>query len=384
MSTAWKLLTFATYLVPDFTFARRALWLKHRAMPTKKKDSLPGVFYHPEPVPLQTRRVLPVFLPHAGCKHQCIFCAQETQTGIARLSLRNAWQDLRELLENRARREALPVEVAFYGGTFTALPHEWPLRFVELAASFKARNVVSAIRCSTRPDAVSPELLERLRDAGLHMVELGVQSFAPRALLASARGYAPEKAAEACRTVRDAGLELGIQLLPGLPGHKPGDFREDVCRTVALRPDLVRLYPCLVLSSAALALIWKHGRYRPWTVERAALLMGSALLMLWRAGIPVGRIGVAQEPGLEENILAGPWHKAMGCMARSAALFHMVCREVKEAQYRTGGPPRMLHLPRRYQGEFWGHKGRWRPHYARLGLPQDSLHVWDNDYFLLE
>lgn len=340
-------------------------------------------FWHPEPAPLVRRRILPFFLPQAGCPRKCIFCDQGAQTGIAASSLEKADTKLLALLTARQEREAPPAELAFYGGTFTALPEKWSMRFLERATEHLRKGTLNAVRCSTRPDALRPEMLRRMRDAGLNMVELGIQTFAPEALAASGRGYAPETAMRACGMVRDAGLELGLQLLPGLPGQRQGDFSEDVRRAAALAPDLVRLYPCLVFSGAPLAALWKEGRYTPWGVERAAQILGGALLALWRGRIRVGRIGVAHAPGLEENVLAGPLHPALGAMARSAALFRLVCGEARAFKRIFARAPRGILLPRRYQGEFFGHKGRWRKAYATMGLGEGRVEVWDRAYFLL-
>ncbi len=286
-------------------------------------------------------------------------------------------------MSKRCRLQAPPVELAFYGGTFTALPGGWTERFLSLAAPHIAAGTVVRMRCSTRPDAVSPSLLRLLRDAGIRMVELGVQTFAPFSLQASNRGYAPFVAQNACGMVRDAGLELGIQLLPGAPGQQPEDFLEDVRRTAALSPDLVRLYPCLVLTGAPLARLWREGKYTPWPLEQAVTELGSVLPHLWNARIRVGRLGVAQEPALAGQVLAGAYHPALGAMIRAKALFRLLQGEILRFQEKEGRHPSGLMAPRRYQGELFGHKGGLKQAYAALGLPSEAIRFWEKSYFSL-
>ena len=174
--------------------------------------------------------VIPFFLPFAGCPHRCLFCAQDKQTGRnAKVDTLSFSESLAKLFSNisaRKRKEdpaggKAPADLGFYGGTFTLLPIERQMACLRLAAACKARGLVHRVRCSTRPDALVPEHLARLKEAGLDLVEVGVQSFGDAPLSASRRGYAGERAVKGCEAVKDAGLELGIQLLPGMPGSTP-------------------------------------------------------------------------------------------------------------------------------------------------------------------
>ena len=177
-------------------------------------------------------------------------------------------QALRELGERLSRTEGA-YGLGFFGGTFTGLGPEWQDRFLEVAGSFRDAAGLVHLRVSTRPDRIDPSTLARLRGSGVSMVELGVQTFNSRVLERSGRGYDAALAARACDMVREARLELGIQLLPGLPGHEPGHWREDVRQTLALAPDVVRIYPCVVMGGTGLADMHARGEYQPWPLETA-------------------------------------------------------------------------------------------------------------------
>ncbi|MEW5774428.1 MAG: radical SAM protein [Thermodesulfobacteriota bacterium] len=336
---------------------------------------------HPAP-PRPGRKLVPVFLPYAGCPGRCVYCAQPLATGAAATGdlLARAWAGLRQDLEAAAARGD-SFELGFYGGTFTALPGDWAGRFLDLAAEYRDPGPVAAVRCSTRPDAAAPETLARLRGRGLGMVELGVQSFDPRRLAAAGRGYGREQALAACAAVREAGLGLGIQLLPGLPGMAPdpdGPFARDVALALEQAPAAVRLYPCVVLEGTGLARSWAAGEYVPWTLAQAADLLGRALLACWEADTPVIRMGLAPQPGLAGRILAGPWHPALGQMARSRALFAHI------AGVLAGRRPGRLLVPRPALADILGHGREMLPAWAGLGLAEEDIRVGDQSEFCVE
>ncbi|MDR3641749.1 MAG: radical SAM protein [Humidesulfovibrio sp.] len=323
-------------------------------------------FAHPAPPRTQRARILSVFLPFAGCPQRCLFCNQPAQTGAAPEPLEAVYARLTALL-NDTGQEA-PQELAFYGGTFTALPAPWPRRFLELAGPHLASGRLTRLRCSTRPDALSAPLLAELKSLGLSLVELGVQSFNDAALAACQRGYGGAAAHQACELVRAMGLDLGVQLMPGLPGQTVAAFREDIARTVALGPQLTRLYPCLVLADTRLAELWRDGAYVPWPLDATVDELARALLALWTGGIPTARIGLAEQEGLE--ILAGPRHPALGQLARSRALFLFIRQRLRQLP----APPFLLLAPRRLQGEILGQKNALAGDYAALGL---EVRLWD-------
>lgn len=345
-------------------------------------------FRHLEPL-RKRPRILPIFMPNAGCPHRCLFCGQEEVTGqpdmgeAPQRAEEDVSQDVQQVLDELPARfehvsPAAPVEAAFYGGTFTALPGPWPLRFLEALRPLRQRGLVSAVRCSTRPDAVPSHRLAQLAAAGLDTVELGVQTFDNAVLLAARRGHGAEASLGACARARAAGLGLGLQLLPGLPGHTLEAFARDITQCIALRPDFVRIHPCLVLAGTGLETLWRQGGYTPWGLPATVDALGTAVAELWRAGITVARVGLAPEASLLPAILAGPWHPALGSRVRARALWHDIRQRLE------GRMAVSLRLPRRYSGEFWGHAGEMEHLYQQLGLIRGGVHFTDGDECVLE
>ena len=315
------------------------------------------------------RRIVPVFLPFAGCAVRCIFCSQESQTGVARAN------DLAAIRACLARaREALftpagdvATELAFYGGTFTAQPGEAFNLCLEFAAEMRLHKKIVAFRCSTRPDCVNPEILQAMREHGCEMVEFGVQSFSERALKISRRGYGPEDAKNAIRLARDAGLRCCAQLMPGMPGQEPDEFVADVALAARLGVDALRFYPCLVLEGTALAALWRNGAYKPWSLALALRQISRGLLLANIARIPVIRTGLAPQAGLAP--LAGPSHPALGGLIRARALMLGALLLAKSAGTGDFSRYRLL-MPKNAQGYWAGQKNRLLPLWRRLGFAQ--------------
>ena len=275
-----------------------------------------------------------------------------------------------------------PLEVGFYGGTFTALPAPWPQRFVELAGQYKAKGVVSAIRCSTRPDAINEKDLRALASLGLDRVELGIQSFDSGVLSASRRGYDQATALGGCRLVRRCGLELGVHLMPGLPHSTAATFRDDVRFLTRLDVQTVRLHPTVVLAGTGLEKLYRKGVYSPLSLEEAIEQLADALLPLWQANIQVIRMGVAREEGFLNNIVAGPWHDALGQRAASLALFRFLRQRLLQLNVRAHNLD-ILCVPKRFESDTKGWRNENIPLFQSIGIDTNRIEFWDRTFFLL-
>lgn len=309
--------------------------------------------------------IAPVFLPFSGCPGHCVYCAQDRQTGAGE-------KPLSAMLEEAQRRlEAFAGggELAFYGGTFTALEARKRELCLEFLDHMRERGLARCARCSTRPDTLPQKVLEELKAHGLSLIELGVQSFDGNALARSRRGYDRTTALQGCRTVREAGFELGVQLLPGMPGSTPKTFFSDVEMALTLKPSCLRFYPCLVPEGTILARWYREGSYAPWTLTETVESLGRALALAWAAGVPVIRLAVAPEAAFDASLLAGPRHPALGSMIQAEALLCTVERLLQE----QGGRPVRLELPARCQGFFYGDKGALRKRWEFLGLGKNKV-----------
>jgi len=266
--------------------------------------------------------IIPIFISHSGCPHRCIFCDQEK---ITSQSVRSVGTDeVREVLEKAISSKRFDIrrnpEVAFYGGTFTGLPKDRIKELLEAVAPYIRDRFISAIRVSTRPDFIDEERLKIMKAFHVRTVELGVQSLDEDVLSMAQRGHTAGDVIRAVQILKKSGFKVGIQLMPGLPGDSKERFRATIEKVIGLNPDMVRLYPALVIEGTGLARMYAEGSYQPLTLEEGVDLCVDAVTRLETNGIPVIRIGLMSSPSLLEDrrIVSGPWHTAFGFLVRSA------------------------------------------------------------------
>lgn len=317
-------------------------------------------------------------MPFAGCPGRCIYCSQRTQTGESKAALKQVFYNFRTNLEKKYQDGHSQMGAAFFGGTFTAIPRDWQRSFLHLANDFKAKGVIKHIRCSTRPDYVRLDELQALRQYGLDMVELGIQTFEDKVLKTSGRGYSSDRAFDACRTVRQAGLELGIQMLPGLPGHTISKYCQDIEHVCRILPRDIRIYPCLVLKDTLLSSWWEQGVYTPWSLQSTIEAISLTLPRLWERGINIIRIGLAAEASMLEALQAGPWHRALGNICRGKAMRDII---ISRLGMLPSAPSKIL-IPQRYVSDFWGYRKQNRHFFEKKGLYPSRVSTHNKKYFL--
>jgi len=276
--------------------------------------------------------IVPIFIPNRGCPFLCIYCQQEKITsetvsfpeaGLIRTRLDQAVQ----APGFQADRDP---EIAFYGGTFTNLAEVEIIALLEATRPYITRGLFKSIRVSTRPDTMDPHKLELLRRYAVRTVELGVQSLQDPVLRLCRRGYQASQVNMAVKQLKEFGFKVGIQLMLGLPGDSEKGFLNTIQQVIDLQPDMVRLYPTLVLPGTELAEWYAQNRYQALELEPAVKLCAEAVKRLEAHNIPVIRIGLMSSPTLLQpgQILAGPWHACFGFLVRSTLYHQMIAAQL--------------------------------------------------------
>jgi histone acetyltransferase (RNA polymerase elongator complex component) len=265
--------------------------------------------------------IVPVFIPNQGCPHRCVFCDQEKITSQPARPMES--QRVREILD-QARRSTLFCarkhrEIAFYGGTFASLPEKTIRELLGVVAPYLQEGIFHSIRVSTRPDSIDEKKAALLKGLGVSTVELGTQSMDDEVLRMTRRGHIGLDTEKAVDLLKQCGFRVGIQLMPGLPGDSAERFSATIQKVIRLKPDMVRLYPVIVIRGTELAQWVERGQYQALALEEAVRICAESCLRLEEAGIPVIRIGLMASPSLREKgqVLAGPWHDSFGHLVRS-------------------------------------------------------------------
>ncbi len=263
--------------------------------------------------------IIPFFLTHQGCPHRCVYCDQRIAGGHREdaLSPEAVRRGIEAGLASRRLKPGSLVEAAFFGGTFTMLPRSRQAALLEAAAPYLAEGRVSGIRLSTRPDALAEDQVEFLAERGVRTVEIGAQSMDDKVLAASERGHTSEDVALSAGRVKEAGLRLGLQLLPGLPGEDGASRKNTLKRVLSLEPDDARIYPLLVLKGTPLAELHAKGLYRPFTLSEAVDVCADMFARLTLSGVRVIRMGLQAGPELTAGLAAGPYHPAFGHLVKA-------------------------------------------------------------------
>ena len=311
--------------------------------------------------------IIPVFVPHLGCPNDCVFCNQRRISGSVTPA---APSDVREAIERALTLTPQDTrrQLAFYGGSFTAIPVEEQEALLGAAQPYLERGDIAAIRLSTRPDAIDNAVLARLRRYGVETVELGAQSMDERVLALSGRGHTAQDVRDASKAVKAAEFKLILQMMTGLPGSSDESDLESAREIAALSPDGVRVYPTVIVRDTALYDMWKAGRYTEHTVEDAVRVCARILPVFEGAGIPVIRLGLNPTEDLSGGDAAGgAYHPALGELVKSRIMRQKAEGLLAE---RRGGEA-VLRVNPRLMSQLVGQHGKNRAYLKeRFGLKQ--------------
>lgn len=280
--------------------------------------------------------IIPIFIPHAGCPHQCVFCNQKTISGQKTAALEGAKEQINKWLE--WVKPSLENEAAFYGGSFTGLDLALQKELLALTDELLDRKVIGSVRLSTRPDYIAEKRLELLRAHGIKLVELGVQSLDDSVLQKAERGHTAQQVTEAVALLKSYGFKVGVQLMVGMPGQDFASVKATVEQVLALQPDVARIYPLLVIKGTPLAKSYVAGEFVPLTLEEAVCQAAYVYRKLSEAGVKIIRVGLQPDDELcaEGNIIAGPFHPAMGELVQSHILREQLTPQILEAAELNG------------------------------------------------
>lgn len=279
-----------------------------------------------------------IFIPHLGCPQQCSFCNQKTITGNQK---QPTCDDVISAVETALRKKGYEYEIAFFGGSFTAIDREYMLSLLKTAYAYVADGRVKGIRISTRPDCIDDEILDILKAYGVTSIELGAQSMDDEVLKANLRGHTAQDVENASRLIKSYGFELGLQMMTGLYLDTDEKAVETAKRIIALQPSTVRIYPTVVLKGTMLARLYEDEVFKPQTVDDAANLCTRLVPMFEDAGIKVIRLGLHASDDIKKNAVAGAYHESFGEIVKSRYMLNRILK-YKPGDYEIMVNPRSV------------------------------------------
>ena len=257
------------------------------------------------------KRIIPIFVPHRGCPHDCIFCNQKKITGV---STDITSDDVRNIIEEYLKTidKDASVEVAFFGGSFTAIDIDIQRNLLSVAKEYVDKNIIDDIRMSTRPDCINDEILTMLKEYKVSIIELGVQSLDDKVLIDSVRGHSYKDVFESAELIKKYGINLGLQMMIGLPSDTEEKCIYTAKKFIDLKPDCVRVYPTLVVKETGLEKLLQENKYNPFSLEESIDIVKKVLVLFYINNVNVIRVGLqaTEDIAIGKEVLAGPYHPA--------------------------------------------------------------------------
>ncbi|NLZ34849.1 MAG: radical SAM protein [Clostridiales bacterium] len=257
--------------------------------------------------------IIPIFISHIGCPHQCVFCNQDkiARTLQKEVTAEEVEETIKEYLNTINKNDAT-VEVSFFGGTFTAIPVNKQKELLKVAKDYKEKGLIDKIRMSTRPDAINRYILNYLKEYKVDIIELGVQSLDNEILRLSGRGHSAEDVEKSSKLIKEFDFVLGHQIMPGLPGDSFEKDIETAKKSIAMKPDICRIYPSLVIKDTPMEEMYYRGVYKPYTLEEAVQISKDIYKLYKEANVNIIRIGLQPTDTitLGKDVISGPFHPA--------------------------------------------------------------------------
>lgn len=262
-----------------------------------------------------------IFVPHMGCPCACSFCNQKTITGKNESPTA---QDVKNAVDTALERKGYEYEIAFFGGSFTAIDRDYMIQLLEAAYPYVKSGQVSGIRISTRPDCIDREILDILKKYGVTSIELGAQSMDDEVLDANKRGHTAQDVVNASVMIKEYGFELGLQMMTGLYLDTYEKAISTAKKIIELQPKTVRIYPTVVLKGTYLADLYLAEQYHPLDVDDSAELCAELVGLFEQANIKIIRLGLHSSRDIKENMLAGGFHDSFGEIVKSRIMLNKI------------------------------------------------------------
>ncbi len=280
--------------------------------------------------------IIPVFVPHLGCPNDCIFCNQKSISGQKQKMTKEEAKKTIENFLNNIKDKDSKKEIAFFGGSFTAIEESEQEELLQTANEYIQSGQVDSIRISTRPDYINKEILKRLKKYNVKTIELGVQSANDYILGRSNRGHTFKDVQKASKLIRWYGFNLGHQMMVGLPESNSIDEINTAKALIKLKPKMVRIYPVLVVKGTKLEKEYKEGIYEPLTLVQAIETCKQLVRMFSDKKIEIIRVGlqntdeISNPKNKQSEVVAGPFHPAFRQLVESSMWYDAVVSKIKK------------------------------------------------------
>lgn len=320
--------------------------------------------------------IIPIFVPHHGCPHDCVFCNQRKITGV---NSGITEEEVQSIIENHLstfKRDSFK-EVAFFGGSFTAIEIKEQKKLLRIPFLYKQKGLIDEIRLSTRPDAIDIEILEILKEFTVDTIELGVQSLDSDVLEKSERGHDDSVVYKSSKLIKDNGFKLGLQMMLGLPKDTQEKSLLTAKKLLQIEPAFLRLYPTLVIKNTKLEYLMNNSLYSPMTLEDTIEISSKILMLFTSHSIPIIRIGLQTTENIQlgKDVVGGPFHPAIRQLVEERVFKILFIDYIKNQKINLKGKEITIYCSKLYTSVISGQKGQNKNEITReLGISKLNIH----------
>jgi histone acetyltransferase (RNA polymerase elongator complex component) len=285
---------------------------------------------------MKKQYIIPIFVPHLGCPNACTFCNQKKISGQLKNVTKQDVIDTIEYYLSNFKDKNTYKEVAFFGGSFTAIDVELQEELLSTAYEYIKAKKIDGIRVSTRPDCIDKTVLKRLKKYKVKTIELGVQSTNDYILKKCKRGHTFEDVKKASKLIRRMRFTLGHQMMVGLPESTKLDELHTAQDLAKLKPKIMRIYPVLVIRDTELEKEYNEGLYEPLTLEQAIETCKELCYFFGKKKINIIRIGlqntdtISNPKNLGSEVVAGPYHETFRQLVESSMYYDTIVNRIKK------------------------------------------------------
>ena len=291
---------------------------------------------------------IPIFIPHKGCPNNCVFCNQKKISGqLTDVTAQDVEDKIEEYLKYYSNSKK-KIEVAFFGGSFTGIPIDKQIEYLQVANSYVKKGLVGAIRISTRPDYINRNILDTMKKYNVKTIELGVQSMDNEILTLSKRGHTALDVVNASKLIHEYGIVLGHQIMIGLPGSTRESEVYTIKECLKLQPQQLRIYPVYVIPDSELYSMYENSEYKPLSINEAVMRCKAVIYECQKTDISIIRLGLqsTDEITAKNNDLRGPVSDNLAEYVMSALVRDKIEREIKNRQ--IDDSKLIINVPQKY------------------------------------
>lgn len=268
--------------------------------------------------------VVPIFLPHLGCRDRCTYCHQGYITDVS-------GEDIKARIDAAFIHRAAPCDVGLFGGNIFGIE---PAVLEKMFSFFEPyRDWVRAFRLSTKPVPLRDETIYLLKENKTDIIELGIPTFNDAILAGLNRAHTGQDLFDAYHRLKEEGFSVALQFMVGLPGENENDIENIIRNMVRLKPVYIRIYPLVVLKDTPLYALYRTGQFRPTAfddvLDCACRIYANAV----KNGISVANVGLTDNELVRDMVAGGHYHPAYGFLVQSRIFIRAVEIVLKHLGY---------------------------------------------------